>query len=295
MKKERIFEGAATALVTPFKNGEIDYAALEGIVKAQIEGGVSALVVGGTTGEAATLSDEERYRLFRFMRELVDGRAKIIFGTGTNDTRQALKHTHRACEIGCDGILVVTPYYNKGTDNGIVNHYLQIAEASTAPVLLYNVPSRTGVNLSFDVLDVLATHENIVGIKEASDSHDRLVMLRTYGENLDLYAGNDSAIYTTLALGGAGVISVMSNAFPRVINRICKLYFAGLYKASLDEQIRALEVIKVLFRETNPAPIKYVMSKLGYCGGELRLPLSEVCDATKKQIDSILKGYGEEG
>ncbi len=293
MEKDRIFKGVATALITPFKNGEIDYATLGRIIESQIEGGIDALVVGGTTGEAATLTDRERYALFAFARERAAGRVKLIFGTGTNDTRVALSHTRVACNIGCDGILVVTPYYNKGTESGIVNHYLQIADTSTVPVLLYNVPGRTGVNLSFTALDRLALHDNIVGIKEASDSHDRLVNLRTYAKNLDLYAGNDSAIYTTLALGGMGVISVMSNAFPRAVKRICELYFSGHHKESLDLQIRSLPVIQALFSETNPAPIKYVMSTLGYCDNELRLPLDRVSKATEDLIDRAIGDFGD--
>jgi 4-hydroxy-tetrahydrodipicolinate synthase len=185
-------------------------------------------------------------------------------------------------------VLVVTPYYNKGTDSGIVKHYLQIAEASTAPVLLYNVPGRTGVNLSFGVLDKLADHPNIVGIKEASDSHDRLVSLRTYGENLDLYAGNDSAIYTSLAIGGAGVISVLSNAYPREVSDICELYFSGRFQESLERQVRALPLIRALFTETNPTPIKYVMERLGYCSAEVRLPLDRASSATMEQIDRAI-------
>ena len=280
----------ATALITPFRNGEIDYEALDGIIEQQIRAGIDGLVVGGTTGEAATLTSKERYELFEFSRQKTEGRTKLILGTGTNDTKAALAHTKRACEIGCDGVLVVTPYYNKGTESGIVKHYLQIAEASTAPVLLYNVPSRTGVNLSLSAIDILAAQENIVGIKEASDSQDRLINLRTYGENLDLYAGNDSAIYTTLALGGAGVISVMSNAYPKEVLQICRHYFSGRCKESLDSQIRALPLIRALFSETNPAPIKYVMERLGYCTSELRLPLDKVSEATAEQIDKML-GY----
>ena len=295
MKKERIFKGAATALITPFKDGEIDYGALEGIIEAQIDGGVSALVVGGTTGEAATLTDKERYTLFAFAREHIGGRVKLIFGTGTNDTRVALAHTKEACRIGCDGILVVTPYYNKGTDSGIVKHYLQIAEESTAPVLLYNVPGRTGVNLPFSVLDKLAIHENITGIKEASDSHDRLINLRAYGENLDLYAGNDSAIYTTLALGGMGVISVMSNVFARTVSKICEYYFSGRKVDSLALQLQALPFIRALFCETNPAPVKHVMRSMGYCTDEVRLPLDKVSEASGNLIDKALADFYEEG
>ena len=291
MKKRSIFEGAATALITPFKNGEIDYTALDRLIEWQIECGIDALVIGGTTAEAATLTDKERYSLFEFAKERISGRVKLVFGTGTNDTAAAIRHTRVAGEIGCDGVLVVTPYYNKGTESGIVKHYLQIAEASTAPVLLYNVPSRTGVNLSFDTLDKLATHENIVGIKEASDSHDRLVRLRAYGENLDLYAGNDSAAYTVLALGGKGVISVLSNAFPTEVARLCRLYLNGRHRESLDEQIRALPLIRALFCETNPSPIKYVMNRMGYCTGEVRLPLAEVSAESATLIDRALRDY----
>ena len=285
----------ATALITPFRDGEIDYEALDGIIEQQIRAGIDGLVVGGTTGEAATLTNKERYELFEFSREKTKGRTKLILGTGTNDTKAALEHTKRACEIGCDGVLVVTPYYNKGTESGIVKHYLQIAEESTAPVLLYNVPSRTGVNLSLTAIDILAAHENIVGIKEASDSQDRLINLRTYGENLDLYAGNDSAIYTALSLGGAGVISVMSNALPRTASRICELYFSGRFGESLALQVRALPFIRAIFCETNPAPIKHVLQTLGYCTGELRLPLCEVGAASRDIIDrAIAEIYPEE-
>ncbi len=291
MKKRTVFKGAATALITPFKDGKIDYPALGKLIDWQIESGIDALVIGGTTAEAATLTDGERYSLFEFAREKTSGLVKLILGTGTNDTAAALRHTRKAANTGCDGVLVVTPYYNKGTENGIVNHYLQIAEASEAPVLLYNVPSRTGVNLSYSALDRLAEHENIVGIKEASDSHDRLVNLRTYGKNLDLYAGNDSAIYTVLALGGKGVISVMSNAYPRMSVQICKLYFSGDHARSLDMQIRALPLIRALFCETNPSPIKYVMKAMGYCTGEVRLPLAEVSAESAAFIDRVLREY----
>ena len=291
MKKEIIFSGVGTALITPFKDGVIDYEALKRIIECQIDGGVSAIIIGGTTAECATLSDDERYRLFSFSREEIKDRCKLIFGTGTNDTKAAVRHTMLASRIGCDGVLSVTPYYNKGTESGIVKHYLEIAEASTVPVLLYNVPSRTGVNLSYGVLRVLAEHENIVGIKEAADSADRLITLREFGDSLSLYAGNDSAIYTTLALGGKGVISVLSNAYPKRTAQICKSYFEGRYDESLAAQLRALPLIRALFAETNPAPIKYVMEKLGLCTGELRLPLDTVSESTRQLLDEAMALY----
>lgn len=287
MNKELIFKGSACALITPFSDGEIDYAALDKLIEKQIAGGTAALVIGGTTAEAATLTDYERYKLFDFAAERCVGRCKLIFGTGTNDTKKALEHTREAGRRGCDGVLVVTPYYNKGTDSGIVKHYLQIAEASPAPVLLYNVPSRTGVNLPLSVVSILAEHENIVGIKEAGDSADRLVALRELGASLALYAGNDSATYTVLSLGGAGVISVMANAYPEWMARICDLYFDGKGEQSLVEQIRALPLIRALFCETNPAPIKFLLSELGLCKNELRLPLDRVSPASEHVISAV--------
>ena len=192
MKKKEIFRGAATALVTPFKDGNIDFSALDTIIESQISGGVSALVIGGTTGEAATLSDEERYELYIYVKDKIKGRTALIFGTGTNDTRMAIRHTKMAADIGCDATLVVTPYYNKGTYSGMVEHYKMIAAATETPIILYNVPSRTGVNLTMAQLEELARVESIVGIKEASDSVDRLTELRKFGDELQLYAGNDS-------------------------------------------------------------------------------------------------------
>ena len=273
MAKKKIFRGVGTALITPFRDGIIDYTALTKIIERQIDAGVDALIIGGTTGEAATLSDAERYQLFAYAKAAIDGRCKIIFGTGTNDTKRAVEHTKRASRIGCDGVLCVTPYYNKGTESGIVKHYLQLAECSTAPVLLYNVPSRTGVNLSISALRVLCMHENIVGIKEASDSCDRLITLCEMREELSLYAGNDSAMHTVLSLGGEGVISVFSNAYPEYFVRLAKEFFSGRHEVSLKMQIEALPMIQALFLETNPTPIKYLMHRMRLCQAEVRLPL----------------------
>lgn len=285
MDKKRIFRGTGCALITPFKNGEIDYDALGILIDRQIEAKVDALIIGGTTGEAATLSNKERYELFSFAKERISGRTKLIFGTGTNDTRVALKHTKFAEELGCDGVLLVTPYYNKGTEDGIEKHYLNIAESVDLPIIVYNVPSRTGVNLGINLLDRLANHENIVGIKEASDSTDRLVTLATFGDKLALYAGNDSQIYPTLALGGAGVISVVANILPKATKALCDGYFEGKHTHALRLQLDLLPFIKTLFLETNPSPIKYAMEKVGLCTREVRLPLSEPRESTKEEID----------
>ena len=284
MKKKEIFCGAGTALITPFSGGEIDYPALGRLIEYQIDGGIDALIIGGTTAEAATLSDDERYKLYTFAKGKIAGRTKLILGTGTNDTRVAIAHTKFAERLGCDGVLLVTPYYNKGTETGIEKHYLSIAECTNLPIILYNVPSRTGVNLGINLLDRLSDHPNIVALKEASDSTDRLVTLATLKDKLTLYAGNDSQIYPTLALGGRGVISVMSNLLPKTTAKLCRDYFEGRIDEALATQLQLLPFIKSLFLETNPAPIKFAMSEKGFCTPEVRLPLAEPRESTKTEI-----------
>ena len=290
MLKREIFRGVGTALITPFSGGRVDYNSLERLIERQIEAGIDALVIGGTTAEAATLSDKERYEVFRESKRIIDGRCKLIYGTGTNDTRVAIKHTRYAAKLGCDGVLVVTPYYNKGTNEGITRHYEAIANASDTPVILYNVPSRTGVNLGVDILERLAENDNIVAIKEASDQTDRLVRLSKI-RGLGLYSGNDSQIYSILSLGGLGVISVVSNLYPRETMKICKLYFANKPLESLKMQHDMLNVINSLFLETNPAPIKYAMSKRGLCLPDMRLPMWLPTKQTRDRIDAATEEF----
>ena len=290
MKKVEIFRGVGTALITPFKDGRVDLGTLGALIDRQIAAGIDALVIGGTTAEAATLSDQERYDLFDYARERVADRCRLIYGTGTNDTRVAIRHTEYASRLGCDGVLVVTPYYNRGTAEGVIRHYEAIAEASDVPVLLYNVPSRTGVNLSLETLQRLAKNERIVGIKEASDSLDRLMSISLI-DGLSLYSGNDSQIYPILSLGGLGVISVVSNLYPEETIMICKHYFANNKEMSLEIQQSLLPVISALFLETNPAPIKYAMSKKGLCLPDMRLPMWLPAKATQDKIDAVLDEY----
>lgn len=290
MKKREIFRGVGTALITPFKDGRIDFDTLEVLIERQVSAGIDALVIGGTTAEAATLSDTERYELFKKSKQIVKNRCRLIFGTGTNDTRVAIKHTVFASELGCDGVLVVTPYYNRGTAEGVVKHYESIAEASGVPILLYNVPSRTGVNLSLDTLERLAENENIVGIKEASDSLDRLVGISGI-DGLSLYSGNDSQIYPVLSLGGLGVISVVSNLYPKETMDICKQYFANNRDKSLRLQNELLPIINALFLETNPAPVKYAMSKKGLCLPDMRLPMWLPTKLTRDKIDKAIEAF----
>ena len=289
MSKNIIFKGAATALITPMKDGKIDYTALSNIIELQIASGIDALVVGGTTGEIATLCDEERQELYSFAKEIVAGRSKLIFGTGTNDTKAVIRHTRVAEKIGCDGVLVVTPYYNKGTHRGVVCHYEYIAAETDLPIILYNVPSRTGVNLTMGQLEELARWKNIVAIKEATDSADRLTEIAGLKDELALYAGNDSQIYLALSVGGMGVISVASNIYPEIIMRICHSYFENDIATSLATQVRVLNFVKALFCETNPSPIKYAMSKAGLCEDELRLPLLPPTEENKRLIEKEMK------
>lgn len=289
MKKRTIFKGIGTALVTPFRRGRIDYPALDKLLERQIAAGVDALVIGGTTGEAATLSDRERYSLYTHAIDKAADRCRIVLGTGTNDTRVAIKHTKVAERLGADGALLVTPYYNKGTAEGLCRHYEAIAASTELPLILYSVPSRTGVSIDFHALERLSKIENVVGIKEASDSADRLVRLAAFGEELPLYAGNDSQTYTALALGGAGVISVVSNLCPSAMREISDSYFAGRHEESFAAQTALLTLIEAMFAETNPAPIKCALSHLGLCREEMRLPMCEVGAGTRALIESLLE------
>lgn len=290
--KKNIFSGVGTALITPFSGGKIDYTALGRLIELQISADINALIIGGTTGEAATLSDKERYELYAFAKEKIGGRCALMLGTGTNDTAVAIKHTRFAEELGCDGALLVTPYYNKGTERGIVCHYRAIAESTSLPLMLYNVPSRTGVNMSRATLENLAEVENIVAIKEASDSADRLVEIAAMGDKLRLYAGNDTQLFTALALGGGGVISVVSNLLPWRMMKIYEDFVRGDIAAARDEQTAILPLIRAMFAETNPAPIKHAMARIGLCSDELRLPLFEVSGETKRIIDIELSRFG---
>ena len=287
MKKRVIFEGVGTALATPFLQNEIDYPALFHMIDLQISAGVQALVIGGTTGEAATLEDEERERLYAECARYIDGRCHLVFGAGTNDTKKAISHAQMAKRIGCDGILVVTPYYNKGTKDGIVNHYLQIADKSDLPIILYNVPGRTGVNLSLEQIEMLSRCDRIVGIKEASDSAERLVALAAM-EDLALYAGNDSQFYTVLSLSGAGVISVASNLVPMHFVSLFQKFTDGRRAEALAEQKALLPLIDALFLETNPTPLKYALSLAGLCSAEVRLPLSLPTEVTRERLKRVM-------
>lgn len=286
MKKgnKSIFKGVATALITPFKDGKIDYSALKNLIEFQIKSGIDALLVNGTTGESATLSECEKRELISFTVHEVGRRIPIIAGTGSNDTKKALHLSEFARDVGADAILVVTPYYNKASRDGLIEHYQTIANNVDIPLMIYNVPSRTGVNITLDVYDILANHPNIVGVKEANSSVGEMAkLIQKCSNRLDIYTGNDDLITPTLALGGCGAISVVSNVLPKETCDICRLYFEGKVSEASTLQIKLLPLIGALFSEVNPIPIKALMSHAGFCKEEYRLPLCPM-SADKKAI-----------
>lgn len=275
MTDHPIFTGAATALITPLTAGGVDYEAFGRLIDWQIESGIRALVIAGTTGEGSTLTDEEHRAVLKYSVERTAGRAKIIAGTGSNDTAYAVDLTKYACDIGCDAMLVVTPYYNKATQKGLIQMYNVIADASSKPLILYNVPSRTGVNIEPSTYLALADHPNIRGIKEANGNISKIVeTVSLVGDKLDIYSGNDDQITPILSMGGAGVISVLSNVAPKQTNEICDRFFAGDAKGSAELQCKLLPLINALFSEVNPIPVKAAMAALGFCENYVRLPLT---------------------
>ncbi|MBQ6594756.1 MAG: 4-hydroxy-tetrahydrodipicolinate synthase [Clostridia bacterium] len=275
MTASPIFTGAATALVTPLDRNGVDYETLDRLIDWQIAEGIDALVIAGTTGEGSTLTDEEHREVIRHSVETVAGRVPVIAGTGSNDTDYAVSLTRYACEAGADAMLVVTPYYNKATQKGLVRMYTAIADASTRPLILYNVPSRTGVNIEPKTYAELADHPMIRGIKEASGNFSKILETRALvGDRLDLYSGNDDQIVPILSLGGLGVISVLSNVAPAMTAEICRSFFEGDTARSLELQCRAFGLIRALFCEVNPIPVKAAVAAMGYGENYLRLPLT---------------------
>ena len=291
--KNTIFTGAATAIITPLTNNEINYEQFARLIEWQISEGIDAIVVCGTTGEGSTLTDEEHREAIRFCVEQVAGRVPVIAGTGSNDAAYAIDLTKFACEVGADAMLLVTPYYNKATQNGLIKFFTAIADASTKPVILYNVPSRTGCNLLPASVAVLADHPNIVAIKEASGNISQIAELAALvGDKIDIYSGNDDQIVPILALGGKGVISVLSNPMPRATHEICQRFFDGDIEGSRKLQLELLDFVNALFCEVNPIPVKAAMTAMGYCDDELRLPLTPMEDAHKEKMLGMMRALG---
>ena len=288
--KNTVFTGAATAIVTPLTKDGIDYEQFARLIEWQISEGIAAIVAVGTTGEGSTLSDAEHKEAIRFCVEQVRGRVPVIAGTGSNDTAYAIELTKYACEVGADAMLLVTPYYNKATQKGLIESFKAVADVSTKPCILYNVPSRTGCNLLPSSVLALADHPNIVAIKEACGDISQVAeLLALVGDKLDVYSGNDDQIIPILSLGGKGVISVMSNIMPKETQKMCMDYLNGRVEDARKAQLRLLPLINSLFCEVNPIPVKAAVAAMGYCENYLRLPLTPMEPEHETKLLALMK------
>ncbi|MCR4906366.1 MAG: 4-hydroxy-tetrahydrodipicolinate synthase [Clostridiales bacterium] len=291
--KNTVFTGAGTALVTPLTKDGVDFKTLADLIEWQISEGIDALVIAGTTGEGSTLSDEEHRAVLKFASEQIRGRVPVVAGTGSNDTAYAIDLTKYACEVGCDAMLLVTPYYNKATQRGLIESFTAIADASSKPCILYNVPSRTGCNLLPPALAALSDHPNIVGVKEASGNISQIAEEAALcGDRIDLYSGNDDQIVPILSLGGVGVISVLSNLLPKETSRMCHLFLDGDVKAAREMQLKYLPLINALFSEVNPIPVKAAMSRMGFGENCLRLPLTPMEEEHEAKLVALMREAG---
>ena len=292
MSKKTIFTGAASALITPFNDEGVDFDALGNIIDYQIENGIDALVICGTTGEAATMPDKEHLSVIDFSIKRAKGRVPIIAGTGSNDTVHCVELSKESQALGTDGLLITTPYYNKATQKGLMMHYDKVLEKTNLPIILYNVPGRTGMNYAIPTLKELAKDDRIVGIKEASGNIEYATEVAAMCPELDMYSGNDDMIVPILSLGGKGVISVLSNVAPRQTHELCQKWFDGDIAGSRKMQFEYLELIKALFCEVNPIPVKTAMNMMGFNAGKLRLPLCEMAEDTYKRLENAMKAAG---
>lgn len=293
MEKKRVFKGVATAVITPFNENGVDYDAFAKIIDWQIDSGIDGLVVCGTTGEASTLTDEEHRQVIDFAVKQVAGRVPVIAGTGSNDTAYAIELTKHACESGADAVLLVTPYYNKCTQKGLVALFTELADISAKPVILYNVPSRTGINIEPKTYAELAEHPNISGFKEANGNISKIVETMSYVQGkLDMYSGNDDQIVPLMALGGVGVISVLSNIMPSRTREICNSFFEGDIERAAKLQYRYHAIIDALFSEVNPIPVKAAMNEMGFCKDIIRLPLTNMEKPNHQKLVELMKGFG---
>ena len=293
MKKQTVFRGAATALITPLNAAGVDYEAFGKLIDWQIAEGIDALVIAGTTGEGSTLTYQEHEECIRFAVERAAGRVPIIAGSGSNDTNRAITLSKFSCRAGADALLVVTPYYNKATQKGLIASYTAIADAVDRPIILYNVPSRTGVNIEPATYAERAKHPNIVGIKEASGNISKIVeTAMLVGDVVDIYSGNDDQVVPVLSMGGSGVISVLSNVMPAATVQMCKRFFEGDVSGSARMQMDLLPLINALFSEVNPIPVKAAMAAMGWCENYVRLPLTPMEDAHWAKLKGIMEGHG---
>ena len=291
-----MFRGTGTALITPFKNGKVDYSAFRRFVRFQLENGIEALVVLGTTGESPCVSDNERKELTKIAVDESGGKVPVIVGTGTNSTQKTIELSNKAFDDGADGVLVVTPYYNKPTQEGLYRHYGEIATRVGGPVIIYNVPSRTGSNISPETVLKCAQFESIVGIKEASGNQyqvDYLIkLLRSAESKMKVWSGNDDQAFHLCCSGGDGVISVLSNIAPSQTVSMIRASIAGEINTARDIHMQLLPLMNALFVETSPIPVKYAVYLLGYCENELRLPLVELTEKNEKVVRAAMKECG---
>ncbi len=293
MKTKTIFEGAATALITPLTPDGVDYENFGRLIDWQIDAGIDALVIAGTTGEGSTLTDEEHREVLDYAVKRAAGRVPMIAGTGSNDTAYAIDLTKFACDIGYDAMLVVTPYYNKATQKGLIKMYEAIADASTKPLVLYNVPSRTGVAIQPATYAALAEHPMIAAIKEANGDISKIAeTVALVGDKLDLYSGNDDQIVPVMSLGGKGVISVLSNLIPAETSQMVKKFLSGDVRGAAKMQLDYLELINTLFCEVNPIPVKAAMHAMGYCSDDIRLPLTPMEDDNRAKLLTLMRTHG---
>ena len=291
--KTPICTGCGVAIVTPFRGGEVDYGAFRQLIDWQIESGTDAIIVCGTTGEAATLTPAERRKVIEVCVEQVRARVPVIAGSGSNNTAHAVELSKEAEKLGADGLLVVTPYYNKATQKGLIRHFLAVADAVETPVIVYNVPSRTGVKCTAETYAILAAHPNINGVKEASGDFSLIADTRSLcPTDFSVWSGNDEETAAITLLGGKGVISVAANIVPREMHALCELCFDNDFAAAGDLQLKLSELNRALFCEVNPIPVKSAMEELGLCSGELRLPLCDISPENRKRVKSAMERFG---
>ncbi|MHC6180741.1 4-hydroxy-tetrahydrodipicolinate synthase [Clostridium sp. JNZ X4-2] len=288
-----LFKGSGVAIITPFNDRGIDFEKLEELLEWQIKSGTDAIIICGTTGEASTMTEKERKDTIKFTVDTVKGRVPVIAGTGSNCTQSAINMSKWAESIGVDGVLVITPYYNKTTQKGLVEHFKAVASSIKIPVVIYNVPGRTGLNLKPKTLEKLCNIENIAAVKEASGNISQIAQVKALcGDKIDLYSGNDDQTIPILSLGGIGVISVLANIIPKDMHNMCRLFLEGNIKEALELQLKALSLMNSMFIETNPIPIKTAMNILGMDVGDLRLPLCSMSEENEEVIKTELKNYG---
>ena len=293
MKKKHIFRGAATALVTPFKDGEVNFDELKRLIEYQIAGGISAIAVCATTGEAPTLDDKEHQEIIYYSAYVINKRVPLIAGTGSNNIEHAVSMSKEAKKNGADALLAVTPYYNRATEKGLISGYMKIAESTDLPVIIYNVPQRTTVNVSRSVYKALSEHPNITAVKEASGDIAQIAsLIAECGDSLDVFSGNDDMTVPLLSLGGCGVISVLSNMLPSAVSRICSEWFSGRWREACSLQLKYMPLIRALFSQVNPIPIKTALGELGFDTLEMRLPMCEMDEVPKRELLVQMKRLG---